>query len=302
MSGRPADPDWSLMRAFLAVARQGSLSGAARVLGTTQPTIGRHVDALEQALGLALFTRSPGGLVPTGGAVALLPHAEAMEAAAAALARAATGAAGGGRGTVRIAASTVVGAEVLPPILRGLRDDHPGIELELVLGARSEDLLRRDADIAVRMVRPVQAALLARRIGTVRIGLFASPDYAARHGLPSGPEDLGRHTMLGFDRDDLVARGASFGGRPVTRDLFQVRCDNELAMLAALRAGVGIGACQAGLARDWALVPVMRDAVSYRLEMWLVLHEDLRHDPVLRTVHDRLAEGLATYVAATAGR
>jgi DNA-binding transcriptional LysR family regulator len=286
------DPDWDLLRSFLAVARLGSLSAAARDLGTTQPTVGRHVDALERQLGMSLFTRSPGGLIATEAAADLLPHARAMEAAAGALMRAATGAAGGGRGTVRIAAGIIVGAHVLPPLLRELREAYPGIVLELALSNRSEDLLRRDADIAVRMVRPVQDALLARQLGVVTIGLFATQDYVARHGVPAGLTDLDRHTLVGFDRDDFAARGASLGPVTVTRELFQVRCDNDLAILAALRAGVGIGACQHGLARSWGLVPVLPDAVAFTLEVWLAMHEDLRAHRPVRLVYDHLASRL----------
>jgi DNA-binding transcriptional LysR family regulator len=165
------EPGWELYRSFLAVVREGSLSGAARRLAMTQPTLGRHVAQLEAALGIALFTRSPGGLAPTDAALALLPHAEAMEASAAAVVRAVSGAAGDQGGTVRITASEIVGAEVLPPILAAFREHHPGIALELALTNRTEDLLRRDADLAVRMAQPKQDALLARRIGRVPLGL-----------------------------------------------------------------------------------------------------------------------------------
>src|SRR5581483_646789 len=134
------EPGWELYRSFLAVLREGSLSGAARRLATTQPTLGRHVAQLEAALGVALFTRSPSGLMPSAAALSLVPHAEAMEASAAAVLRAVSGAAGGASGTVRITASEIVGAEVLPPILATFRHHHPGITLELALTNRTEDL------------------------------------------------------------------------------------------------------------------------------------------------------------------
>jgi DNA-binding transcriptional LysR family regulator len=292
-------PTWDLYRSFLAVLRHGSLSAAAREVGATQPTVGRHIDQLEQAFGVSLFTRSPGGLAPTDAARALRAHAEAMESAAAALERAASGAASGDRGTVRIAASTIVGVEVLPPVLRRLRDEHPGLVLELALSNRVEDLLRRDADVAVRMVRPEQSALLARRIGEVRIALYATPDYARRHGLPRTVEAMASHTLIGFDRDDLTVRGVDVGGIKVTRELFSLRCDNDLAQLAALRAGVGIAACHAPLARAAGLVPVLHEMVSFPLEIWVVMHEDLKASRPVRLVFDALAAGLAEYVAAT---
>ena len=184
------EPSWELFRTFLEVVRDGSLSGAARRLGLTQPTVGRHVDALEAALSLPLFTRSPQGLIPTAAALDLVPHAESMAAASAALRRAASGEAATDRGTVRITASEIMGCEVLPPMLASFRRKHPRIELELTLNNRNEDLLRRDADIAVRMNRPTQKALVARRIGKTMIGLYAHRDYLAEFGTPKSFADL----------------------------------------------------------------------------------------------------------------
>src|SRR3984957_10712096 len=173
-------PGWELYRSFLAVIRAGNLSQAARSLALTQPTVGRHIDQLEAALDQPLFTRSPQGLRPTAAALALVPHAEAMAAAAETLLRVASGAAEEESGTVRLTASDLSGGAVLPPILARFQERHPGIVIELVLSNRTEDLLRRDADVAVRMVRPVQSALIARRIGMVPIHLYAHRSYVAR--------------------------------------------------------------------------------------------------------------------------
>ncbi|MEX0839997.1 MAG: LysR family transcriptional regulator, partial [Parvibaculum sp.] len=159
------EPGWELYRSYLAVVREGSLSGAARQLGLTQPTVGRHIDALEAALGVGLFTRSQGGLAPTEGALALVAHAEAMASAAEALRRAASGEAEDDSGTVRITASEIIGTQVLPAMLTRFREKHPRIAVELVLSNRTDDLIRRDADIAVRMIRPTQTALIARKTG-----------------------------------------------------------------------------------------------------------------------------------------
>ena len=151
------EPSWDELRTFFEVVRDGSLSGAARRLGFTQPTIGRHIDALEQALGLTLFTRSPRGLAPTPAAIALAPHGEAMAAAAAALARSASSEAALDRGAVRVTASEIIGNEVLPSIFAGFHAKHPGAAIELAVTNRNEDLARGDADVAVRMVRPTQS-------------------------------------------------------------------------------------------------------------------------------------------------
>ena len=295
MTKRP--PSWDELRTFVEVARDGSLSGAARRLGLTQPTVGRHVDALEAALGLTLFTRSPRGLMPTPAALALGPHVEAMAAAAAALGRAASGEAAADRGAVRVTASEVIGCEVLPPILAAFHAQHPGIAIELVLTNRNEDLARRDADIAVRMVRPTQSGLIARRIGSSRIGLYAHRDYLARFGEPRSLADLASHCVLGFDRDNRSFRGAGDFARRLTRENFGFRCDSDPAQLAALRAGVGIGGCQENIARRTPeLVRILPNALQYALEVWLVMHKDLKATRRVRLLFDNLALGLTDYV------
>jgi DNA-binding transcriptional LysR family regulator len=289
--------NWDELRTFVEVARDGSLSGAARRLGLTQPTVGRHIDALEAALGATLFTRSPRGLTPTPAALALGPHAEAMASAAAALGRAASGEAAAERGAVRVTASDVVGCEVLPPILAAFHVAHSGIAIELALTNRNEDLARRDADIAVRMVRPTQSGLVARRIGTARIKLYAHRDYLARFGEPRSLADLASHCVIGFDRDSRTFRGAGDFAKRLTREDFGFRCDNDLAQLAALRAGAGIGGCQENIARRTPeLVAVLPNAIQYALEVWLVMHEGLKATRRVRLLFDHLAAGLTDYV------
>jgi len=290
-------PSWDELRTFVEVARDGSLSGAARRLGLTQPTVGRHIDALEAALGLTLFTRSPRGLTPTSAALALGPHVEAMATAAAALGRAASGEAAADRGVVRVTASEVIGCEVLPPILAAFHVEHPGIAIELALTNRNEDLARRDADIAVRMVRPTQSGLVARKIGASRIGLYAHRDYLARFGEPRSFADLASHCVIGFDRDNRSFRGAGDFAQRLTREDFGFRCDNDLAQLAALRAGFGIGGCQENIARRTPeLVAVLPNAIQYALEVWLVMHENLKTTRRVRLLFDHLAAGLTDYV------
>lgn len=289
-------PAWDVYRSFLAVLREGSLSGAARALGLTQPTIGRHLDALEQGLGAALFVRSQQGVGPTEAALELRPYAEALEAAADALVRAAANQRGA-RGTVRITASEIVGAEVLPPIIAKLQQEHPDIVVELVLSNRTEDLLRRDADIAVRMVRPSQQALVARRVGVVKLGLHARRDYLARTGAPASMDDLHRHALIGFDKRTAFIRGLQESGIPLDREMFSLRADSDLAQLAAIRAGCGIGVCQIGLARrDAQLVRVIPDRFEIELETWIAMHEDLRSSPRCRIAFDALATGMADYI------
>ncbi len=292
------DPGWELYCSFLEVVRDGSLSGAARRLGTTQPTIGRHIAALEADLNLALFTRSPRGLQPTEAALDLLPHAKAMEAAAAAMIRAASGDSRAAQGTVRLTASEIAGCEILPPILASFRRQYPRIALELVLSNRNEDLLRRDADIAVRMVRPTQQALLAQRIGLIPIGLYAHESYLAAFGAPASMADLGAHCVIGFDQDDRSFRSVGGAAGRFTREAFGFRCDSDPAQLAALRAGVGIGGCQTGIAaRMPELIRLFPTEIAFTLEMWLVMHQDLKGNRRVRLLFDVLRAALGAYCA-----
>ncbi len=287
------DPDWNLHRTFLAVAREGSLSAAARRLGLTQPTAARHVEALEQAVGADLFLRSQRGLVPTELGLSLLPHAEALASAAAALMRTATGRVGEIAGSVRVSASEVMGIERLPTILARLRRDHPRLTVELVLSDDVQDLLQREADIAVRQTQPLQGALLARRLPSTILGLHAHRDYIERRGTPRSLADLARHDVTGFDRETPAMRAFVEAFPAFDRSLFAFRADSNLAQLAAIRAGLGIGVCQVGMARRSPdLVRVLAGEVALDLPLWIVMHEDLKTSARCRAVFDALVDGL----------
>ncbi len=288
------EPDWDLYRSFLAVVEEGSLSAAARRLGLTQPTLARHVEALERAVGSELFLRSPRGLLPTALALELRPHARRLASAASALLRAASGQVGEVRGSVRVSVSEVVAVEHLPPILVGLRRRHPGLVIELAVSDSVDDLLQQEAEIAVRQVEPSQDALVARRLPSLELGLHAHPAYLDRRQLPASLDDLAGHDLIGFDRPTPAVR-ALVGGLPsLDRAGFALRVDSGLAQLAAIRAGFGIGLCQVALARrDPLLVRVLADEVAMRLGLWIVMHEDLRTSLRCRAVFDALVEGLA---------
>jgi DNA-binding transcriptional LysR family regulator len=291
------EPSWDELRSFQAVLRDRSLSGAARRLGMTQPTLGRHIESLEEALGVALFTRSPRGLTPTGAALSIASYVDDMAAASAALVRAASREIAPDQGVVRVTASEVIGCEVLPPLLASFRAANPGVVIELALNNRNEDLSRRDADIAVRMVRPTQNKLVAQRIGETRIGLFAHRSYLDAFGAPTNPEDLKAHRLIGYDQDDRSFRAAGALDTRILWEGFGFRCDSDLAQLAALRAGVGIGGCQENIAkRDPDLLRLLADSVALSLEVWLVMHEDVRATPRIRLLFDHLARGLTEFV------
>jgi DNA-binding transcriptional LysR family regulator len=261
--------------------------------------VGRHIAALEKSLKLALFTRSPTGLLPTEAALALQIHAESMEITAAALERTAASQGAGISGVVRITASDVIGVEVLPTVVARLRHDHPDLKIELVLTNRVQDLLRREADIAVRMTPPRQETLIARRVGRIEIGLHASREYLAIHGTPRNIAELTRHTLIGFDQETAFIRSARKSLPAMSREMFSLRTDSDLAQLALIRAGAGIGGCQVPLARrSDSLVRVLQRQIALPLETWITMHEDLRNRPSCRVVFDALVAGLQQHVAA----
>jgi DNA-binding transcriptional LysR family regulator len=290
------EPGWELYRSFLAVVREGSLSGAARATHLTQPTIGRHVDALEAALGAPLFTRSQSGLRPTPVAAALLPHVEAMASAVGALRRAASGDALGDRGAVRVTAPEIMGVEVLPPALASFREAHPRIDVELALSNRVADLGRREADIAVRTVKPTQASLVARKLGVARIRAHAHPRYLQAHGTPRSIDTLLCHPIIGFD-SALSFRPPPKMPFEITRDLFAFRCDSDVGQYAALKAGFGVGFCQVGMAKRDGLTPLLGDELGFELGVWLVMHKDTKASRRVRLLFEHLAAHLKAYLA-----
>lgn len=291
------EPSWDYYRTLLSVLKSGSLSAAARELGLTQPTVGRHVDALEAMLGFALFTRSPQGLLPTDAARTLLPYAETLAATSAALLRVASGQQDTVRGTVRISASEVIGIEVLPPILAELHAQYPDLTIELSASDAIENILRQEADIAVRMAVPSQDALVALHIGAVPLGFHAHRQYLDRCGTPETLADLSAHSIIGYDRVTEAIRAIIARTPALPEVRFAFKADSNLAQLAAIRAGFGIGICQNALAaRDPDIFPVLADAFAMELETWLVMHENLKTATRCRVVFDALAKGLKTYI------
>jgi len=292
------EPPWELLRAFLAVMRGGSLSAAARALDVAQPTVRRQVEALESCLGAVLFTRSKAGLTPTEAAVAAMAYVEAMASNAEALGRSISGSARSERGTVRVTCSEVLGVEALPAMLVSLREKHPHIDVELVATNRREDLLRREADVAVRMVRPTQAALLATRVGSLPIGLFARDTYLAAHPAPARLRDLAtQHALIGPDRDRSMLDALRAKGLELDPGQLALRTDSDLAALAAVREGLGIGACQLAIARKTPALRRVLPSLTFELEVWVVMHEDLAGVRRVRAVFDHLKGALKGYIA-----
>lgn len=288
------DIDWTLIRSFLAVAEAGSLSAAARATGISQPTLGRHVQAIEAALQVPVFTRTAQGQALTEAGQALLTPARAMQAAAAELALTAKGQALGIDGTVRITASRVVSHAILPPVLARLRAAEPGIQIDLVPSDTTENLLFGEADIALRMYRPTQPDLVARHVADLPLGLYAAKAYLDRKGRPSTHEDLMRMEFIGQDRMDQIIRVMRGLGMDVGRSFFPVRCDDPLTYVELVRAGCGMGGILRAVGDpDPALerIEVIPDLPS--LPVWLTAAPNLRQSPRLRRVWDALAAAFA---------
>lgn len=282
--------DWTLTRSFLAVAESGSLSAAARLLNLSQPTLGRHIAELEKALDLTLFHRRARGLVPTGAAKALLPHARAMRDAAAGMSLAAAGKSESLAGTVRITASRVVSHHLLPQMLATLRRAEPEIQIELVPSDDTENLLFREADIAVRMYRPTQLDVITSHLCDMPIGLYAAQSYLEIHPAPDSLDALMAHDFVGFDKSDLMLRMMHSLGFDAKREDFPLRCDDQIVYWNLVRAGLGIGGMQTLIAdADPTVTRIARFVPLPPLPVWLTAPQALRHSPRIRRVFDHLS-------------
>jgi DNA-binding transcriptional LysR family regulator len=281
--------DWNAVRAFAAIARAGTLTAAARRLGVSQPTLGRHLDGLEARLGATLFVRGRGGMVPTDAGTALLERAEAMTREADALLRQASGRREAPTGDVRVTASRVVAFHLLPAVTARLAMEEPGIRLDIVATDEIANLLARDADLALRMVRPTQPDVIARKLGELRMGAFASAAYLDGTDAPSrivSTDDLRAHRLVGYDRSTVIIDGMRALGMPADRTLFAVRTDDQLVYQRLVMAGAGIGFLPRLVGEREGLVPVPLPADPPPLPVWLAAHRDLRTSAAVRRVAD----------------
>ncbi|MGB3123922.1 MAG: LysR family transcriptional regulator [Pseudomonas sp.] len=286
---------WETQRAFLAVLRTGSLSGAARLLGIAQATARRRIEALEQSVGVSLFVRSPKGLLPTDMARELISHVEAMAVAANAFNRAASADTAEVAGTVRLTSGQLLGVEVLPPMLRTLRRAHPHLAVELNVSNRLHALALQEADVAVRIRRPTEATVVTRKVGDLHVGLYAAPELLAEQGTPERLAELADYPLIGPDRNAqdiafLHEQGVDCGAARTV-----LRTDDHLAQFAALRAGLGIGVCPAQLAQRHGLVRVLPE-VAFNVDVWIAMHQDMRRVPRVAVVFDALGAALTAFL------
>ncbi|MBL4768582.1 MAG: LysR family transcriptional regulator [Rhodobacteraceae bacterium] len=289
--------DWSLIQSFLAVAETGSLSAAARALGRSQPTLGRQIQTLEQTLGAQLFDRHARGLKLSETGVDLLPLARQMHQTMNEIALTAAGQSQQLEGSVRLTASILTSHYILPTILASIREAEPAIQLDLIPSDTTENLLFREADIAIRMYRPTQLDIVTRHITDIEMGVFAAHSYLERKGRPQTAKDILNHDMVGYESNDLIVRTMRGMGWPITRESFAIRCDNQATYWELVRMGCGIGFSQAGIGRADPLVEELEFGIEIPgLPVWLAAHHAMRQTPRIRRVWDMLADGLSQHL------
>lgn len=281
---------WNLIRSFLAVARSGSLSAAARLLGISQPTLSRDIRALEMQAGVNLFKRSTRGLLLTETGMELVELAREMDQSADSFGRLAQGLSLDLKGVVRISATEIVGIYLLPAAIAAFNRKHPEIIVETVITNRVSSLNKREADIALRMFRPVQSDLILRRLPDMPLGFYAHRDYLRQYGNPCMSDDLfRRYRFIGFDHDRDLIDGANALGYHLVRDDFRLRTDNLLMQINLARHACGIVVCSSGLAGQWPdMVRILEEVPIPAMEFWLVYHPDIRRNACIRRLKNHL--------------
>ena len=298
----PAGPrleDWNLLRSFIAVHETGTLTEAARRLGSTQPSVGRHIRELERVLGETLFVRRPGRLEPTEQARALHATVAPMKTAAQEAGRVFAESGAQVAGTVRLAVSEVYATHVVAPLAAQWLAEQPGLEIELSVSNRADNLLRRDADIAVRFFRPEQDDVIAVHVGDTELGLFVHESYIARYGEPADYALPEAAFAAGFDRETAPLAPLIKGAPPPQPVRFRLRTDAILARAAAVETGLGVGAYLVDVAAARpGLRRVLADRFGQRQEVWLCAHPELRRSASMRFVWNRLEQALRSRLAA----
>ena len=292
MDWRSINFDWNRAKAFLVTAEEGSLSAAARALGTTQPTLGRQVAALEEELGIALFERVSKGLELTPNGLELIEFVRSMAEAANSLSLTASGKADTLEGNVCITATEIMAIFVLPPIVEKLRRIEPGIKIELIASNSTSDLRRREADIAVRGFRPTQPDLITKRLRGITAHLYATAEYLKRHNNPSKPQDVNISQFIGFESiqeyaDALKAKGINIDGEVA------LKSDSRVLQWELCKQGLGICVMEEEIGdAEKSVVRAVKHFEPFQGELWLVVHRELRTSRRIKRVFDFLAREL----------
>lgn len=292
-------PKLQLIQSFSQVAEHGSLAVTVKALGGSVATLSRHISTLEADLGVTLFVRRGDGLSLTETGVALYAHAADLTQAAHRFAAAAAGRDQAIVGNVRIAASRGVSGFLLPAVLERLASEEPDIEFELVPSDSEANLLLREAGIAIRMFRPRQSSLIARKLGDLGFALFATQNYLDRRGTPRSVADLAQHDLIGGDADGQVLEGLRSLGVDIDREGFRYRCDDRFVAWQLLVAGCGVGAAHLAQGKSMPdLVRVLPDVATMKLPVWLASHSELKTNARVRRTYDFIAANLSAKLKA----
>ena len=296
MDWRSVQFDWNLARAFLVTSEEGSLSAAARALGLTQPTLSRQVSGLEQALGVVLFERVGKGLELTPSGAALLEHVRAMGDAAVNLKMAAAGQSNAITGHICISATDLVANLVMPTLVQKLRRLHPDISVDLIVSDTLSDLRRREADIAIRAIEPVDPDSIARKIGDITGHLYASEHYLEQIGVPQSPDDLEDADFI-CDRSEMIKNILAGCGIELNQRNFPVTSGSVITQWELVRRGLGIALLPDQLAeREPEFHKVLPELKPFSAPLWLVVHKELRTSRRVRIVFDFLLDELLEWL------
>lgn len=286
--------DWTHLRSFLATAETASLSAAARKLGLTQPTLSRQVTALEDALSLLLFERVGRGLVLTDAGRELLTHVRDMGAAASRVALTAEAQRSDITGKVRITASDIFSATFVPDMIHAIRKRAPGLTIEVVATNDISDLMRREADIAIRHMRPEEPDLVARLVREAQGRFYATSAYLDKRGRPVTKEDLAAHDWVSFGDTGRMVEYMNAMGIPVTAEAFKVGSENGMVAWEMARAGLGVCPMDDVVGnRAEDMEAILPDELQVTFPIWLVTHREVHTSPRIRLVFDVLAEAIA---------
>jgi len=282
---------WEQIRHFLTVAELGSVSAAARELNISQPTLSRHIQLLERQTKLSLFQRSTSGLQLTDAGADLVETARKMSLAADQFDRQVKGTSTEFTGAIRLSATQIMAAYILPPALAAFQKLHPKLHLEIDVNNLATNLHKRDADIALRMFKPSEPDLVCRRLPDIKLGFYAHQSYVEKFGLPNSIEELKNHNLIGFDKNLTFINQAGDAGMDMSADDFSLRTDCFLTQLGLMRAGAGIAVCQVPIGEYYTeLRPILPGFQLPPLECWLVAHPDVQVSRGIKALMTFLAD------------
>lgn len=284
---------WELIQIFSSVAKLGSLSKAAKALNISQPTLSRQIALLEKKLQITLFERSTQGLKLTDLGAKLIESSEMMQQASEQFVRTASSSIMSLAGNVRVSANEVIGLYYLPEAIAEFNQSYPEIQVEIDISNQSTSLHKRDADIALRMFRPTQPELFAKRLPNIELNFVASNDYLSKHGSPKNLQEIEQHTLIGYDKDPQFIKLIKQLGLPVVEKDFYLKTDFLPLQIELARKGAGITITHKHLIQQWdELNELMTEIKLPHLEFWLVCHADVQHNRRIRV----LMSFLTTYL------